>query len=292
MSRCSGERSAGDPARAVSVERARVGVVADHVGQVDAAAGHAEAARPHVVAERRADGVGLAGQHRLVELQRREPRAAGRRRPPARPARAGRRRPRRRPRPAPRRVSPSRMHARARGDEQRQPVELPLGPQLLEDPDRRVDDHDAHEQQVRVLADGDQRDREPDQDQVEQRERVLADDRARRAARALLLDGSARIQAAFRLGVTQPDCGSHRLHAIGRLRVRRARTRARRRRQARSAAAACGLRVVVVPRRVARPAVVREHDEEDEDADDDDGAQDERQEALHRRETSVRATDP
>ena len=197
-------------------QRARVRVVADHVGPVDASPGDAEAAGPHLVAERPPDRVGLAGQHRLVELQR----ASLEQRSVRDHLLSG--------------LEPDRValddaldrhrdglavadDARARGHEQRQPVELPLGPQLLEDADRRVDDHDPDEQQVRELAHGDERDREPDQDQVEQRERVLADDRARRAARALVLDGSARIQAALRLGVTQPDCGSHRLHAIGRL---------------------------------------------------------------------------
>ncbi len=210
MSRCSGESSLARLARGVG-DRARVGVAADQVGPVDAASGQAVAARAHLVAESARHRVGLAGQHRLVELQR-----AGLQQRSVRDHLLAR-------------LEPHGValdnaldrhcdrltvadHAGARGDQQCQAVELPLGAQLLEDPDRRVDHDDADEQQVGVLADGDEGDREPDQDQVEQRERVLAHDGPRRAARSLIVHRAARIEAASRLGMAQPDRVCHSCH--------------------------------------------------------------------------------
>jgi hypothetical protein len=68
-------------------------------------------------------------------------------------------------------------HDRGRGgDEGGQPVERPLGPCLLRDPDGGVGDEDAQEEGVAPVA-VDERERAEDrQDQVEDREDVGADD--------------------------------------------------------------------------------------------------------------------
>ncbi len=182
-----------------------VGVGADLVGEVDPRPGDAERAGLHGVAGAPGDRVGLAGEHRLVELQAAGlgERAVG----DDLLARA-----------EPDRVAGDDVldeqrallavpqHAGARGDEQGEPVELLLGPDLLQDPDPGVDQQDDREDQVRDLSGDDQGDRERAQDQVEQRERVLADDRPVAAAGRRGHGGTAHGEPPFGLGLGQPWC--------------------------------------------------------------------------------------
>ena len=78
-------------------------------------------------------------------------------------------------------------HVRVRRDQQREPVERPLRPHLLADPDRRVGDDDPEEQRVARVPEDQRHHPERGEDQVEHRQDVRADDArvrpARRAAR-------------------------------------------------------------------------------------------------------------
>ena len=182
-----------------------VGLGADLVGEVDPRAGDAERAGLDGVAGAPGDRVGLAGEHRLVELQ---PAGLGERAVgDDLLARA-----------EPDRVAGDDVldeqrallavpqHAGARGHEQGEPVELLLGPDLLQDPDPGVDQQDDREDQVRDLSGDDQGERERAQDQVEQRERVLADDRPVAAAGRRAHGGTAHGEPPFGLGLGQPWC--------------------------------------------------------------------------------------
>jgi len=70
-----------------------------------------------------------------------------------------------------------------RSDERGEPVERPLRPYLLRDPDAGVRDEDDEEQRVLGVPEGERQHAEEEQDQVEEREDVGTDDARVRAAR-------------------------------------------------------------------------------------------------------------
>ena len=175
-----------------------VGVVADALGHVDAAAGDAERSRLHRSPARRATG---SDSPVRIDSSTCSPRASSSR-PSATTwspgARRSRRRRRRRRRP--RALVAVAQHARARRGEQRELVERPLRAQLLHDADARVDDQHAEEEQVGQLAGGDQRDRAGREDEVEEREQVAPDDRPVAEAAGRRLCRSPLLEPARRLG--------------------------------------------------------------------------------------------
>jgi hypothetical protein len=81
--------------------------------------------------------------------------------------------------------------ARGGRDKGREPVECPLGADLLPDADTRIGDEDGEEERVLPLAEGEGDDAGDEQDQVEDREDVGPDDARVGAARGRWLDGAA-----------------------------------------------------------------------------------------------------
>ena len=147
------------------------------------APGDREAARQDLVARALRHGHGLAREQRLVDLEA----VGGQQRAVRRHLVARRAAPRRRRgRCPPARTSataPSRTHACEGGGQQREPVERPLGADLLHDADGGVDHHHEAEERVSRRPREQHRDDEHAQDEVEAREDVLADDAGVAAAR-------------------------------------------------------------------------------------------------------------
>ena len=170
-----------------------------------AGTGNHEAAGKDFVPRRLADRVGFAGQHRLVDGQ---PAGTGH------PAvgddlLAGR---------EPDQVAgddlvgqqlevlPVPDHLGPRRDQDRQPVEGLLRPQLLADADPGVDDRDHPEDRIGDQAKREDQDEEDRDDQVEQGEDVAGDD-ARGRPRGVGLGRAQRVQSFGRLGRGEPGAG-------------------------------------------------------------------------------------
>ena len=162
-----------------------------------------ERAGTHLLADDARSGLGLAGEHRLVQLQIRggDDAAIG----DHLLARfqqdevvnddVGHRY-------LVRRAVP--LHPRARRHKQRELVERALGLDLLADSDRGVRDDDPQEQRVAGIAE-DQRDRaEPGEDRVEHREHVRPDDARVGSARRSNGPVAGRGETAGGLGLAQP----------------------------------------------------------------------------------------
>ena len=90
----------------------------------------------------------------------------------------------------------------ARRHERRELVELPLGPELLPDPDPGVGDDDPEKERVAPVAEDQRQEPEREQDRVERRHGVRADDCRRRPARGRLrrLAAGGKTRRSLRLG--------------------------------------------------------------------------------------------
>ena len=164
----------------------RVAVHADRLDGEVALALDDERSRPHLAARRPLGGQRLAGEDRLVEPQRgrRLQRPVGHDLVARLEANEVTDYHLRHRDPGGRSVPDDRRRG---GDERRQPVERPLGPHLLRDPDRRVRDQHAEKERILPLAEHQRGSAGDGQDQVEEREDVGADDARVRAARPLAL---------------------------------------------------------------------------------------------------------
>ena len=201
------QRAEGRP-RSLRLGRQPLGeaLLAHGLGAVVAVAGHAVGAREHPVAHVADHVVGLAGQDRLVQREghRVDHLAVGDHLVARLHADdvAGHHvvHPQRgelavAPDPGPRR------------DQQGQPVERPLGPRLLDDPDQRVGDDDPAEEGVLVVAQGQDHGEQHAQDQVEEVEDVGPDDLQVGAAGARRLARPGLGQSPARLGRGQAQRG-------------------------------------------------------------------------------------
>ncbi len=184
----------------------RVALVADRAHDERARALDRERAGADLVAGTPFDRVRLAGQDRLVEAEtgRADERAVGD------DLVAGLEL------DAVAHDDPVHRHATARAvaydragrlHERGEPVERPLRPHLLEDPDRGVRDQHADEESVARVPEGDDEDAEHRQDQVEDGEDVGPDDAPVGAARLLLRRPGLRREALPGLGLAQAGVG-------------------------------------------------------------------------------------